>query len=145
MAKPISRGFHPISDKPSKVVESAAAGDSVLRRVQDMANGLIQPPQGRFLDLGDADPENFIHSMNLVAETKRRFAALPARLRAECLNDPRLLLTLVSKARQGDEDAIHTLKRYKLSVTPPKAPEPSKPSPAPVQEDLVRQAAEPPK
>jgi len=132
----------PNPNSKSPVVQSAHTGDSVLKRVHEMSHGLRVPNQGQFLDLSHADPDNFIEAMNVVVETRRRFNALPARLRAECLNDPRNLLTLVHRARSGDDDAITTLKMCKVL---PKnyTHEPVKPASEPVQEDLVKQAEKP--
>lgn len=121
------RKFQPKSSKPSPVVQSAQAGDSVLRRVADVAAGLRPQVQGQFLDLTYSDPDDFGRAMNLVADTKRRFQALPAKLRAACLNDPRELLVMVSQASRGDEVAAAVLKRHGLSF---KAPEPPKAPPA---------------
>lgn len=121
------RKFQPKSSKPSPVVQSAQAGDSVLRRVADVAAGLRPQVQGQFLDLTYSDPDDFGRAMNLVADTKRRFQALPAKLRAACLNDPRELLVMVSQASRGDEVAAAVLKRHGLTF---KAPEASKAPPA---------------
>lgn len=122
----MSRKFQPKSTKPSPVVQSAHTGDSVLRRVSEMQAGLRLPGQGQFLDLTHSDPDEFGRAMNLVAETKRRFAALPSKLRAACLNDPRELLSMVSAASRGDEVSRALLKRHGVSFEPPKAPEPVK-------------------
>lgn len=120
------RVFQPKSLKPSPVVQSAQAGDSVLRRVHEQAVGLRPQVQGQFLDLSYTDPDEFGRAMNIVADTKRRFAALPAKLRAACLNDPRELLRLVHSAQQGDDMAVAIMKRHGLSF---KAPEPPAASP----------------
>jgi len=131
----------PKSNSKSPVVQSAHTGDSVLKRVHEMSQGLRVSNQGQFLDLSHADPDNFIEAMNVVVETRRRFNTLPARLRAECLNDPRNLLTLVHKARSGDDDAISTLKMCKVlpkNYTHDSKPPVQEPKP-PVQEDLVKQ------
>lgn len=121
------RSFQPKSSKPSPVVQSAQAGDSVLRRVSELSQGLRLPGQGQFLDLTYSDPDEFARAMNLVADTKRRFAALPAKLRAACLNDPRELLQMVSSAARGDKVAAAVLERHGVSF---KAPEPPPAPPA---------------
>lgn len=107
--------------KPSPVSQSAARGGDVLERLRQQAAGLLRPGAGQFLDLTYSDPDVFIDAMNMVTDVRRRFAALPSRLRAECQNDPRQFLRLATSARQGDELSVALLKRYGLSVTPPAA------------------------
>lgn len=114
----------------SPVVNSAAAGDSVLRRAQEMAQGLRQPGPSHYLDLTYTDPDYYIEALNSVADTKRRFAALPSGLRAACLNDPRQLLVLQRDAVSGDPVSRALLARYGVEirdVTPTPAPTPVPP------------------
>lgn len=147
MAKPIkpSRGFHPVSSAPSRVKQSLSPGDSMIRRVHEQQQGLRLRDPAQFVDMRLADPEEYINSLNLVSDVKRRFAALPARLRAECLNDPRQLLVLAEAANRGDQDAVDTLVRHKVIKRPQRDPQASPGSPAVKQEDLVEQAGKPPK
>lgn len=140
MAKPVKH-VQRKGGKPSPVNQSAARGGDVIERLRQQAAGLLQPRQSMYMDMTHADPDNFIEAMNLVVDVKRRFAALPSRLRAECQNDPRQFLRLANTAAQGDEVAVSVLKKFGLSVTPPKPPAPV---PDPAQQDLVKQAENPP-
>lgn len=133
MAKHVQR----TGGKPSPVNQSATRGGDVMSRLREQAAGLRPLQQGHFLDLSFTDPDSFGDAMNLVTDLKRRFQALPSRLRAECQNDPRQMLRLVQAARAGDDVSVAVLKRFGLSVTPPKASEPVVPLVDPNQTNLI--------
>lgn len=137
MQKPKSRYFAPKGGNPSKVVQSASRGGDVIERLRQEHAGLrpSNPPQ--FLDMSGYDPDSFIEAMNMVTDVRRRFSALPSRLRAECQNDPRQLLRLQQAAANGDDVSIAVLKRFGLTMEPTEAP-PATPNP--LQTDLVDQA-----
>lgn len=140
MAKPVSRKrvFHPTGGKPSPVNQSASRGGDVMRRLQEQAAGLRPVTHGQFMDLTYTDPDAFIDAMNMVTDIRRRFSALPSRLRAECQNDPRQFLRLHAQAVSGDEVSLAVLKKFGLSVTAPKAPQ--APQADPNQVDLLKEA-----
>lgn len=119
----MSRGRHPVSKQKSPVVQSAHLGDDVISRLQQTQQGLRPALQGSFVDLTAYDPDRYLESLNMVATMKQTFNSFPSGLRAACLNDPRQLLVLGQKAAQGDDLSVAILKKYGLSVTPPKAPE----------------------
>lgn len=127
----MTRKFARQSNSKSPVQQSAALQPGVIERLQRQQSGLVPPAQGQFVDLTMYDPDRYMESLNMVADLKRRFAALPSGLRSACLNDPTQLLRLGAQALQGDEVSLALLKRHGLSVTPPASPEAPKASDKP--------------
>lgn len=126
--QPVRLAFDPSTSRTKQSFKDECDVNNIMARFQ--RTGIVEFAQRFQARYGDVRGVDFASAMNVIAEAREMFAAMPAKLRDRFGNDPARFLEFVQDPENRDE-------ARKLGLLKPevKAPEPSPaagaPAPAP--------------